>query len=211
MQRLIDMATINTINKILAKIYGHGRGWVFSGKDFQGFGPRATVDSALHRLARQGRIRRIARGLYDYPRYSRLLEQQLSPDVDQAAQALARKFGWRLLATGAMAANLLGLSTQVPSQVVYLIDGPSKSFTIGETKIRFNHSALKDLKAKGGKSKLVIQALKHLGKNGVDRAVLDQLRRKLSDTDCRRLLRDARYGTDWIAETVAQICHEKDE
>jgi hypothetical protein len=174
-------------------------------------GHRSTVDSVLHRLARQGTIRRIARGLYDYPRYSSLLEQQLSPDIDQAAQALARKFGWRLLATGAMAANLLGLSTQVPSQVVYLTDGPSKTFTIGKTKIRFKYSVPKDLKAKGGKSKLVIQALKFLGKSGVDSAVLDQLRQKLSDADCRRLLRDARYGTDWIAVTVAQICRGKGE
>lgn len=205
------MSKINAINKILATIYGHGRGWVFSGKDFQGLGPRATVDSALHRLARQGKIRRIARGLYDYPRYSSLLKQQLSPDIDNAAQALTRKFGWRLLATGAMAANLLGLSTQVPSQVVYLTDGPSKTFTIGETKIRFKHAALKDLRARGVKSQLVIQALKFLGKNGIDRAVLNQLRQTLSDTDCRRLLRDVRYGTDWIAETAEQICCSKEE
>jgi hypothetical protein len=71
-------------------------------------------------LLQNGTIRRVIRGLYDYPRFSTLLDQELSPDTDQAAQALARKFRWRIQPIGAVAQNLLGLSTQVPARIVYL-------------------------------------------------------------------------------------------
>ncbi len=84
----------------IARIYGHGRGWAFSQKDFQDLG---RVDMALKRLADEGTIRRVMRGIYDYPRYSDLLKQNVAPDIHQIAQALARKFGWRIQADGASA------------------------------------------------------------------------------------------------------------
>ena len=75
-------------NKIINRIRGTGRGWSFSPRDFLDFGERPTIDSALHRLAQRGDVRRIIRGIYDYPRFSELLQQQLSPDIDQVARAL---------------------------------------------------------------------------------------------------------------------------
>ena len=120
-------------NKLSYRIRGNGSGWAFSPKDFLDLGGRPTVDSALHRLTRRGEVRRVVRGIYDYPRFSKLLDQQLSPDVDQVARAIARKFGWRIQPSGAIAANLLGLSTQVPARAVYLSDGPDRSYKIGNT------------------------------------------------------------------------------
>ena len=101
---------------ILSRIYGNGRGWVFSQADFADLGPRPTIDSALHRRESEGVIRRVMRGIYDYPRHSRALHGPVSPDIDQVAHALARKFGWRIQPDGATAQNLLGLSTQVPAR-----------------------------------------------------------------------------------------------
>jgi Family of unknown function (DUF6088) len=89
-------------------------------------GGRPTVDSGLHRLEKRGAIRRVIRGIYDYPRFSKLLDQSLSPDIDQIAGALARKFRWRIQPSGATALNFLGLSTQVPARAVYLSDGPDR-------------------------------------------------------------------------------------
>ena len=83
--------------KILSRIYGNGRGWAFSQADFAGLGPRPTIDSALHRREREGVIRRVIRGIYDYPRHSKALRGPVSPDIDQVAHALARKFAWRSL------------------------------------------------------------------------------------------------------------------
>ena len=98
-------------NKALNRIYGHGRGWAFSSKDFHDLG---RVDMALTRHMEAGTIRRVIRGIYDYPRFSELLNQQLAPDIHQVAQALARKFGWRIQPDGTAAMNLIGISTQVP-------------------------------------------------------------------------------------------------
>src|ERR1700686_3912369 len=78
-------------NRILNRIRGTGSGWSFSPRDFLDLGERATIDSALHRLTAKGQVRRVIRGIYDYPRYSELLKQQLSLDIDQVARALARK------------------------------------------------------------------------------------------------------------------------
>jgi len=100
--------------KILSRIYGNGRGWAFSQADFADLGARSTIDSALHRREREGVIRRVIRGIYHYPRHSKALGGPTSPNIDQIAHALARKFNWRIQPNGATAQNLLGLSTQVP-------------------------------------------------------------------------------------------------
>lgn len=117
-------------DKIVSRIYGRGRGWSFTPNDFIGDFPRANIDKSLSMLVRQNTIRRICRGVYDDPKYSELLKQELSPDFNQVAQALARKFNWRITPTGDAALNLLGLSTQVPGRPVYLSDGPHPQLQI---------------------------------------------------------------------------------
>ena len=150
MQRSIEQ-------KILSRIYGNGRGWAFSQADFADLGARSTIDSALHRREREGIIRRVIRGIYDYPRHSEALEGPTSPHIDQIADALARKFAWRIQPNGATAQNLLGLSTQVPARVVYFSDGPDRSYTVGRTKLDFKHTALKEARFKLLESCLIVQ------------------------------------------------------
>ena len=98
--------------KILSRIYGRGRGWAFTKTDFVADFGEANIHKALSALTKAGTIRRVCVGVYDYPRQSEMLGQ-LSPDIDQVAQALARKFNWRIQPSGDTALNLLGLSTQV--------------------------------------------------------------------------------------------------
>ena len=119
-------------NKIVSRIYGRGRGWVFGANDFSAEFERSTVDWVFYNLVASGTIRRVYRGIYDYPKYSELLEQELSPDFDQVAQAFARKFNWRIQPSGDAALNLLGLSTQVPGRLVYLSDGPNRQYHVGD-------------------------------------------------------------------------------
>src|SRR5579862_5358521 len=75
-------------DKTLSRIYGKGRGWAFSQADFVDLGHRPTIDSALHRREHEATIRRVIRGIYDYPRHSNVLRGPVSPD--QVAHALAR-------------------------------------------------------------------------------------------------------------------------
>ena len=193
-------------DRIVARIRRKPAGYAFSPKDFLDLGSRGSIDMALSALVQSGRVRRVSRGIYDRPRFSDILNKHVPPDIDQVAQALARKHGWRIQATGAMAANLLGLSTQVPAKVVYIIDGPGKTIKVGNTTVQFKKAAPKDLNVENPKSALVIQALKFLGKKSTNEKVLSQVADKLSDGDRKKLLRDTRFGTDWIFEAAKMIC-----
>jgi len=191
--------------KIERRIERQGRGWAFSRKDFRDIAPTGPVGVILARLVSQGMIRRLGRGLFDYPRTSQALGGELSPDIDQVTQAIARKFRWTIVPEGALAANQLGLSQQVPAKIVYLSDGPSKKVQAGNIAIRFKHARPKEMRAENYASGLVIQALRHLGKGNVDRKVIDLLRKRLSAKEKANLLKDTRYGTDWICRVSRQV------
>ncbi len=192
-------------DKILTRIRRQRRGHAFSSKDFLDIGSRASVDHALSALAKTGKIRRVARGIYDYPKVSPDLGGELSPDCDSVARAIARKNGVRIEPTGAWAANLLGLSTQVPAKIIYLTNGTSRTYQVGNQKIAFQRVGPKELLPKPGLSILVVQALRHLGQDRVDDSVVRRLRNQLSPADRKALLRDARYSADWIFEVVKRI------
>ncbi len=191
---------------ILSRIYGRGRGWSFTKTDFVAEFGEVNIHQALSSLTKAGTIRRVCHGVYDYPRFSELLKQTLSPDIDQVAQALARKFNWRILPSGDAALNLLGLSTQVPGKWVYLSDGPSREYEIGKHVLVFRKSPLKDVGFKYRESGLVVQALKALGKERVDDAVVATIRQQLDAKTCERILKDARSSTSWIFQIIKQVC-----
>jgi len=196
-------------NKILSRIYGRGRGWAFCASDFSAEFGRNTIDWVLRNLTAEGTIRRVCRGVYDYPKYSELLQQELSPDFDQVAQAFARKFNWRIQPTGDAALNLLGLSTQVPGRLVYLSDGPSRQYEICDYTLAFKKSALKDVGFKYRESGLIVQALKALGKERVDETVITAIRKQLDDKACKQVLKDTVTATGWVYEVIKRICGER--
>lgn len=196
--------------KVLRRIQRKGRGFSFSGKDFLDLATRPSVDKALSTLADAGQIRRVLRGIYDYPRINDTLGGELSPDYDQVAQAIARSTGTRIEPSGSWAANLLGLSTQVPGKIVYLTNGTTRNYRVGNQTITFKRAAPKELLAKSPITSTVIQALRSFGRDGVDANVVTHLRSRLTDRDRKALLRDARYGEDWILETVKAIATAED-
>lgn len=196
-------------DKIVSRIYGRGRGWAFSASDFSSEFGRGTIDWVLSSLATSGTIRRVCRGIYDYPKFSELLQQQLSPDFDQVAQAFARKFNWRIQPSGDAALNLLGISLQVPGRPVYLSDGPNRQYEIANYTLEFKKSALKDIGFKHRESGLVVQALKALGKERVDDAVIVAIRKQLDVAACKRVLKDTVTATGWVYEAIKQICGER--
>ena len=187
----------------------HGRGYAFTRKDMLDLANSGTLGRILARLVEDGMIRRIDRGLFDYPRINEKLGGQLSSDIDQVAQALARKFRWTIVPQGALAANRLGLSQQVPARYVYLSDGPTKQVKIGNRTIRFQHARPKDLRTDSVLSATVIQALRHLGRDAVDENVIRPIRDTLTAQDRKRLVEDTRYGTDWIHRIAKQLAGDR--
>ncbi len=150
----------------------------------------------------------MAYGIYDYPGYSKMLDKTLSPDMDQVARAFARKFNWRLEVAGETALNLLGLSTQLPANYVYLSDGPSRRYNILGQTLEFKKSALKNIGFKYRESMLIVQALKTLGKDHVSPDIKAKIRRCLLPGQCIKVLRDIKSATGWIYEVIVEICQE---
>ena len=196
-------------DRILSRVYGNGRGWAFSQADFADLGARSTIDSALYRREKEGLIRRIIRGVYDYPRHSELLQKTISPDIDQVAHAIARKFAWRIQPDGATVQNLLGLSTQVPARVRYLSDGPTRSYKLRSTSLAFEHTALKESGLKLRESKLSVQALKAFGEDRITSKLISRIRKNFDPNLRKKILRDTRTVTGWVYAAVQEIA--KDE
>ena len=194
-------------NRVLSRIYGSRGGAVFTPGDFIDLGSRRAVDLTLHRLVSRGTIRRLAHGLYDYPKIHADLGP-LSPDPSLVAKAIAGKFSTSLQPTGAYAANLLGISTQVPARIVYLTDGRARTVKIGNQVIQLKNSSPKSMATAGRVSGLIIQAFRFLGKQHIDDKVITHLRRTLSDDDKKRLMKDLRYAPGWIAEHMRAIATE---
>ncbi len=203
------MSTIQ--NQILERIRTHGRGKVYTPKDFLDLANRAAADQSLSRLVKSGEIGRLARGLYYYPEMNERLGIPLAPDLDEIAEALARQTGSRVVPSGAVAANRLGLSTQIPAKPVYLTDGRTRQVQIGKLLMQLRHAAPKELPSGSRTSAMVFQALRHLGQDAVNARVIVRLRRCLSTQQRDELLRDARYTTDWIASVVREIVEDDEE
>ena len=195
--------------QIINRIAEYEADWCFSQKDFMDLAGRDALDQAFSRLCRSEKIRRIGRGLYDIPRYSELLKTTLCSNAHQIARAVARKYGWRILPTGAQAANMLNISTQVPMRMIYQSDGPSKEMSFGNRTIYFKKTSPKKLLASemGG---LLINALKYLGKDNVTSKTISKLGRHFNDKQKQQLLNDARFGPDWVYETIRKICSQGD-
>lgn len=200
-----------TSSKVIRRIYGMGRGWAFSVIDFPAFGTRSAIDVTLHRLLKKGTIRRVTRGVYDYPEHSERLQMQLSPDTDQVARAIARKYGWRIQPSGNAALNLLGLSTQVPSQFLYLSDGPNRTYQIGKQRLVFKQSPLKESSLKLRESGIIVQALRSLGNERISPEVVAKIREWLGPERRSLVLRDTRTVTGWVYDAIRKICDQEQQ
>lgn len=183
--------------QLKSRIYGSGRGTVFTPNDFLNLGSRDAIDKALSRLAAKGTIRRLTRGLYEYPREHPELGM-LSPDIEKVARALAGKHRIRLQPAGAYATNLLGLSEQVPAKVVFLTDGPSRTVKIGRQEIQLRRTTPRNMATAGRLSGLLMQAFRHLGKEHITSERINHLKRTLPAKERQQLLRDLPLAPAWM-------------
>jgi hypothetical protein len=195
-------------SKILATVQSGGRGSVFVPADFLEIGSREAVDIVLHRLTRKGTIRRLARGVYDFPKEHPVLGP-LSPSADVVAKALAGRDRTRLQPAGAYAANVLGLSEQVPAKAVFLTDGPSRTVKIGPTTIQLRRTTAKNMETAGRLSGLLIQALRELGKEHVTPERREHLKRSLPADKRRELIKDLRLAPAWMHPIFRELAGER--
>ena len=181
---------------------------MFVPANFLDLGSREAVDTALHRLARKGTIRRLARGVYDFPKEHPVLGP-LQPSAEAVAKALAGRDHTRLQPAGAYAANALGLSEQVPAKAVFLTDGPSRTVKIGSTTIQLRRTTAKNMAAAGRLSGLLIQALRALGKEHVTPERRAHLKRTLPAKKRKELIKDTRLAPAWMHPIFRELAEEE--
>jgi len=192
-------------DRIMKRARAGGRGGVFTPSDFLDIAGRAAVDQALSRLVKGGKLRRLARGLYDFPKVHPRLGL-LSPAPDDIAQALARETGSQLQIAGARAANALGLTTQVPAKNTYLTDGPSRRVVLGKRVVDLRHASPKHLIAPGSAAGTVVQALRHVGAMRAG-DVVQIAARRLSANDKKTLASSAVQAPAWMRPTLVSIAN----
>lgn len=181
-------------------------GTLFIASDFADIADTGTVRSALYRLVQNGNLRRILNGIFEKPKFSKFLNEYVAADPDAVAKALARSYHWTIAPCGNTALNLLGLSTQVTAVWSYISDGPYKTYSWNNTKLEFKHRTNKEITGLSYMTILVIQALKTLGKENVTSRTIRVLRSRLSEDDKAAMLVEAAESTDWVYDTIRQIC-----
>lgn len=190
-------------DKVIAKIKKAKRGSLFFTEDFLSFGSAKAVAKALERMVEKEEVFRVARGIYARLEKDPILGL-LKPSTEAIAQAIAKRDKARIVPTGILALNALGLSTQVPMNVVYLTDGAKRKIDLGKRKILFKNTAPKNLSAIGKISSLVIQALKEIGKDNYTENEIQIILKQLTKEEPYRLEHDIRLAPEWIRVIMRQ-------
>jgi len=184
----------------------HGTRLVFTAKDFYDLGGRAAVDQALSRLTKDGKLRRIQRGLYDLPRVNPILKRVAAPDVDAVVDAIARRDSVTIVSNGMAAANRLGLTTAVSAKNDYLTDGPSRTLKVGSRVVRLKHAGAKVMAMKDRPAGDVVRAIHWLGPDvAQDDDVIDTLRRRLPPKVKRDLAKAKPSMSAWAARVTDRV------
>lgn len=170
-------------------------------------GAPKTINKSLERLEQSKTLIRIARGIYYYPKTDTKLGLGiLYPSLEEIAKEIAKRDKARIVPTGLYALNKLGLSTQVPMNIVYLTDGSPRRIKIGNGKgILFKHTAPKNLAYKNDLIMLIVSALKTIGKGNVKKEDIEKLRKLLSSEHIPDWKEDLELAPAWIKQILIQI------
>lgn len=190
--------------QIMTHAGGLPEGTPVSAKGLLHLGKRAAVDQALARLAERGRLIRAGRGVYVSSVTGRYGTR--APSIEQAIHAFARQRGEIIVPNGAAAANILGLSTQVPVRSVYLTSGRSRSMSFGRQVVELRHAPRWQLALADRPAGTAIRALAWLGPESADTASRT-LKRTLSPPDFSELVSAAPQLPTWLAQAIGKAAY----
>lgn len=196
---------LNHLESMTNLIKKTNKGSIFVASDFADIANNEVVRKNLSILTKRKILKRINHGLYLYPQYSKLTNEILPFDINEATNALARNYGWTIVPFGQTALNILGLSNQIPVTYEYLSDGPYRKYTIEGYQINFLHRTNKDLSSLPYKTALFISAIKALGQDRIADDEISILKGKLTPLEKKRLLNDTKYITKWIREVLEKV------
>lgn len=188
-------------NKIDKAIKSKKRGVLLFADDFVAYGSSKAIHKALERLTNKEVIRRVARGIFVRPVISEYIGEVL-PTAEEVALGIARRDKIKIVPTGAYALNKLGLSSQIPLNLVYLTDGSPREIQIGKRTIKLKKTTPKNLLAKGEISSLAIQALKAVGHKEVKEEFEQKIIQLLKEEERKKLEHDIPLAPVWIRKIM---------
>lgn len=197
--RIIMVESIE--NRIFAKIKKAKRGTLFFADNFVAFGNIDTIYRTLNRLVAKGELDKVTNGIYYRPQFDTIIGK-VTPQIEEIANAIARRDKARIVPTGAYALNRLGLSTQVPMKIVYYTDGSARNVKAGNYTISFIRTSPKNVAAIGKISRLAIQALKSIGKQNITQNEIEQIQNVLMKEKVSCLEHDLRVAPAWMKEII---------
>lgn len=197
-----------TEKQLIARIRAHGRGFVFTTKLFSGLTDNsASVRTALTRLVQKKSIRRLSHGLYDLPVVHPKLGP-ISPSLEKVIEAIKISDAIEVQPTGAYAANLLGLSTQIPMRIELYTNGPKRNIRFGKQEIILKPTTPKNMIGAGTKAGLVLHAIRQIGKENVTTEMIEQIRSQVEEKEIKHFKKQIQFAPLWIAKIMRSIIKE---
>ncbi len=192
------------VSEIEYKLKSGRRGKILFAADFSSFGQPKTVNKAMERLTQSGMLIRLAQGIYLYPQIdTRLGLGVLYPTVDTIAREIAKRDKARIIPTGAYALNVLGLSTQIPLNIVFLTDGAARKIKIGNGQgIEFKRTVAKNLSYKNDLLMLVVAALKEIGEGNITSDQWAKIKELISKEKKEDIIADLQLAPAWIKKLI---------
>lgn len=195
--------------QIFKKIKKAKRGTLFFVEDFPLTANAKSVNKGLERLVHKGELMRVATGIYVRPEVDPVIGK-VTPGIEAIAKAIAKRDKARIAPTGVFALNKLGLSTQVPLNVVYLTDGAARKIKIGNRTINFKKATPKNVSTVGEISGLAIQALRTIGKDQITGDEIKKIQLLLKKEKPTRLEHDIRLAPAWIRDIIKPVLKQID-
>ena len=201
------MNAMQTIRKLVEAVPD---GSIFTMRDFYGISDPNNTKQCISRLVREGSLNRICKGIYQKPKYIKILNSYASADPQLVTEALVRENGWSIVPSGNAALNILGLDTQVPMRTVYVSSGPNRRYEWGKTSIEFQHRSSKEIGPFSEITALIIQALKALGPDRISDWHIRTICNLLSEGDREAVRNESRFAFTWMQPYLERIAKKEE-
>lgn len=202
------MATKSAYNEIKRKVTSSKRGTLFFPDLFAHTASSDAVRSALVRLCKDGDIIRVAQGIYCYPKIDKKWGSGvIPPSIEDIANGIAKRDKVRIAPTGAYVLNILGLSKQIPANVVFVTDGSSRKVSVGKGNgIQFKHtSEMRTFAYRSNLMLLIVTALREIGEENITEQQMNIIKGHLEKVSTDDFQKDILLAPIWVRKKLQQV------
>lgn len=179
-------------------------GKIYFTDDFTHLGTAENIKKILLRLEKEDVLERIAFGIYIKPKIDSLLGV-IYPSLEEIAKEIAKRDKARIIPTGTLALYNLGLTTQIPLNVVYLSDGSQRVVKIGKYSIKFKRTVPKTFAIKDELLQLIVQSLKEIGNKNITEEFLLKLKPSIQKVSKEVIDNELKYAPVWIQKEIRNL------